>query len=1109
MEKKCNSSSFMQIRLRKPLLIMKFLCFFFLLSVSVSAASYSQNAKFTISLNDVALTEVFSTIRANSEFTFIYNMDDVRNIRVKSLNVHDASIREILDAVLQNTGFIYKIEDRVIVIQPQEMKEEKKSVRVKGWVHDKGKQPLPGVTVRMVGVSLGTATNAQGWFAIDLPVEKGTLEFSFVGYKKKQIDFTDKTDTLKIVLEEDLQNIDEVVVTGIFNRPKESFTGAVTTISREEIKTYYSRNLIQTLANLDPSLRIIENNAQGSNPNALPELQLRGASSLLTAQDIQDQKSNYELNQPLFIMDGFEVTLERVMDLNDNEIESITVLKDASATALYGSRGANGVIVITSLNPKAGKLTVSYEGMVKFEIPNLSSYDDLTNAKEKLELERVYGLWDDSNLQETYQQLKDVVDSGLNYNWLDEPLRTGVGQRHVLNVVGGAEAWRYSVNLFYDATIGVMKGSDRKNFNGSMMLNYMEGKWNVRQLLTVGKNTSHESPYGQYSDYVRMNRYWTPYDDNGELIEYYYHPNATAYIENPMYNKEIGCWNASKYTSLRSSTQARYEISPAFTITGLLGLTWKFGIQDSFIPPNHKYYDGEENIEQKGKYSRGEKTESSWETRITLNYAKTFEEKHMLTLGLAGEISETKNDFVNWSATGFLTSEIDHLSTSLGYPSTGGTYGSESTSRRVSLSGFCNYYYDSRYFLDLTYRLDGGSSFGKNSRFSSFYALGAGWMISKEEFVQEYLPFISDWSVRYSYGVSGNMTFSPEQSMEVFNRETNYTYNGGVGVKMASFANPNLKQQNTYQHNAGMNLGFFNNRLTFVVNYYTKLTDNTLTTIKLPVSHGFETVNGNVGEIRNTGYDVSVSVALLNTKKWKWNANGNFSNNKSKLVKLSEGFKETLKYYDKSMGSAGTILKYREGHSMSAVYGLRTIGVDPLSGQRVFLTKDGQMTQYQSGEDLVYLGDSQPKINGTFNTTVSYGGLSVSVGFNLVWGGVAENYTELNKRENLNLTYNVDRQVVKDGWQKIGDNALYKKQGTTVTNTYPCDMFVHKNNIFSCNSINIRYSFPKELTKKLGMEMLSVSTLLSDIFYFSTIHRERGTSYPYSINPNLTISCTF
>ena len=181
------------------------------------------------------------------------------------------------------------------------------------------------------------------------------------------------------------------------------------------------------------------------------------------------------------------------------------------------------------------------------------------------------------------------------------------------------------------------------------------------------------------------------------MIEQYYHPNATTLIDNPMYNKEVGCWNESKYTSLRSTTQARFDISEAFQITAMLGLTKKMGTQDSFIPPTHKYYDSEENIEQKGSYGRGEKTESLWETRWALNYAKT---------------------------TGFLTSDIDHLATSLGYPSTGGTYGSESTSRRVSLSGFCNYYYDTRYFIDLTYSLDGGSSFGKNSRFSSFYSIG-------------------------------------------------------------------------------------------------------------------------------------------------------------------------------------------------------------------------------------------------------------------------------------------------------------------------------------------------------------------------------------------------
>lgn len=1109
MKKKCNSGGLMKIRLRKTLLVMKFLCFFFLLSVSVSAASYSQNARFTLTLENVALTDVFSTIRKSSEFTFIYNMDDVRNIRVKSINVHEATIQEILDEVLRNTGFVYQIEDYVIVIQPQETKEEKKSLRLKGWVRDKKKEPLPGVTVRMVGVSLGTATNAQGWFAIDLPVTKGEVEFSFVGYKKQKITFTEKTDTLQIVMEEDFQQVEEVVVTGIFNKPKESFTGAVTTISQEEIRTHYSRNLIQTLASLDPSLRIIQNNAQGSNPNALPELQLRGASTLLSADDIRDQKSNYELNQPLFIMDGFEVTLERVMDLNDNEIESITILKDASATALYGSRGANGVIVITSLRPKAGKISVTYSGKVKVEIPDLSSYDNLTNAREKLELERVYGVWDDSSLQELYQSLKDVVDSGVNYNWAKEPLRTGVGQQHILNIMGGVEAWRFRFDLFYDETIGVMKGSDRTNFNGSMEIDYVHGKWNVRQLLTIGLNTSEDSPYGQFSDYVRMNRYWEPYDENGELIEQYYHPNATALIDNPMYNKEIGCWNESKYTSLRSTTQARFDISEAFQITAMLGLTKKMGTQDSFIPPTHKYYDSEENIEQKGSYGRGEKTESLWETRWALNYAKTFNEKHMLTVGIAGEMSETKYDNVSWSATGFLTSDIDHLATSLGYPSTGGTYGSESTSRRVSLSGFCNYYYDTRYFIDLTYRLDGGSSFGKNSRFSSFYALGVGWTLSKEEFIIEHLPFISNWQFRYSYGVSGNMAFSPEQSMEVFNRETNYTYNGGVGVKMATFANPNLKQQNTFQHNVGMNLSLFKDRITFNLNYYRKLTDNTLTDIYIPASHGFTTVKGNVGEVRNEGYDGSISFNVLRSEKFNWNLSGSFSHNKETLVKLAEGFKNSLKYYDTSMGSATTYLRYREGHSMTAVYGLRTIGVDPLSGQRVFLTKDGEMTMYQNGKDLVYLGDSQPKVNGSIHTTISYGGLSVSLGFGLQWGGVAENFTELNKRENLNLTYNVDRQVLKDGWKKAGDEALYKRQGAYVVNTYGCDMFIHKNNIFNLNSINVRYNFPRKLIKKLGMEMLSISTDLTDIFYFSTIHRERGTSYPYSINPNLSISCSF
>ena len=446
------------------LLIMKFLCLFVLLSVSVSAASYSQNARFSLSLENVALTDIFSTIRKSSEFTFIYNMDDVRNIRVKSLHVQKATVQEILDEVLRNTAFVYQIEDHVIVIQPQDTKEKKNSVTVQGWVRDKQKVPLPGVTVRMVGVSLGTATNARGWFSIDLPVLKGKLEFSFVGYKKQQVEFSEKTDTLQIVLEEDLQQVEEVVVTGIFNKPKESFTGAVTSVTKEDLKVNFSRNLIQTLANIDASLLIVQNNEMGSDPNTLPEIQLRGASTMLDISDLENQKKRPEYNQPLFIMDGFEVDLERVMDLNQNDIESITILKDASATSLYGSRGANGVIIITTTLASAGALTVSYEGRLNLQIPDFSTYDNLMTAAEKFEVEKLYGVWDNlsSNLpngqkyEDAYKEIEAAIADGLNYNWLKVPTRTGVGQNHALRFMGSQESWNYALSLSYDDTKGSM-----------------------------------------------------------------------------------------------------------------------------------------------------------------------------------------------------------------------------------------------------------------------------------------------------------------------------------------------------------------------------------------------------------------------------------------------------------------------------------------------------------------------------------------------------------------------------------------------------------------------------------------------------------------------------
>ena len=1124
MKKKCNSSSLMKIRLRKTLLAMKFLCFFFLLSVSVSAASYSQNAKFTISLNNVALTEVFSTIRANSEFTFIYNVDDVRNFRIKSINVHEATIQEILDEVLRNTGFVYKIEDHVVVIQPQDMKEKKKSVRVKGWVNDKSKQPLPGVTVRMVGVSLGTATNAQGWFAIDLPVEKGTLEFSFVGYKKKQIDFTEKTDTLRIVLEEDFQQVEEVVVTGIFNKPKESFTGAVTSVTKEDLKVNFSRNLIQTLANIDASLLIVQNNEMGSDPNTLPEIQLRGASTMLDISDLENQKKRPEYNQPLFIMDGFEVDLERVMDLNQNDIENITILKDASATSLYGSRGANGVIVITTTLANAGSLTVSYEGRLNLQIPDFSTYDNLMTASEKFETEKLYGVWNNLNsylsngqkMEDAYKELEAAIADGVNYDWLKVPTRTGVGQNHVLRFMGSQENWNYMLSLAYDDTQGAMKKSDRKNFNGTMQLGYHKNKWNVRQSLAVGINKSQDSPYGQFYYYVQMNRYWEPYDENGKPVDYFYHPLSTyGPIDNPLYDYAVGKWNKTKYTNLRSNTIIDFTFSENLKASATLGLNRKSKTSDTFTPPEHKYFQYVTEIEKKGSFARRESEETMWQVRLALNYNNIFSEKHMVTLGVSAELSETISDDVDWSATGYISSNVSHPGMSMSYPSTGGTSGSESTVRRASLIASANYYYDQRYFVDLSINYNGASSFGENNRFQYFYSLGAGWVVSNETFVKEHLPFINEMRFRYSFGVTGNMFVSPEKSLEVFNRNSSSTYLGGIAWTLSQFANSDLEQQNAYQHNAGLDVGLFNSRVSISLNYYNFLTNNTLTDMNLPISHGFDRVAGNVGKIRNEGLDGNVRVGLYrNTeKKIDWTLNASFSKRKNVVVKLSEGFKERISMHNKGMSTNTDLVRYQEGRSLEAIYGLRTVGVDPTSGQRVFLKKDGLTTTLeQNADDLVYLGDRQPKLNGTFSTSFFYGGFNMTIGFGVKWGGKSVNQTEMTKGENASLTYNLDRRMTKYSWKQVGDQARYKNKYGDYGNlsTYICDAFIHKDNVFSCNNINLSYTFSQDWFKRATrLQSLSISASLSDIFYFSTIKRERGTSYPFSINPNFSISCTF
>ena len=393
----------------------------------------------------------------------------------------------------------------------QKMKSDRRTVR--GQVKNEQGEPLIGVTVYDGSGKASGVTNLDGMYEISIPNTRVTIRFSYVGMETADVTVESGTaDVTRNLSMRSNTTIKDVVVTGIFRKNKNAFTGAVSTITNKELKEFGNKNLLTSIANIDPSFNMLVNNQFGSDPNHLPDVQIRGTANLPTITNLQDN-TRTDLNTPLIIMDGFEISLTRMMDLNEDEVESITLLKDGSATAIYGSRGANGVIVIQRKSPKAGRLRFTYTGSLNIEAPDLTDYH-LLNAADKLELERRSGYYDstdptrDFRLKRRYSQLLREVARGVDTDWLSKPLRTGVGQRHNIRLEGGDESFRYAASLQYNKVAGVMKGSGRNSFNGGITLSYRHSGLLFTNDLNIGHTHSDNSPYGSFSDYTKLNPYW-------------------------------------------------------------------------------------------------------------------------------------------------------------------------------------------------------------------------------------------------------------------------------------------------------------------------------------------------------------------------------------------------------------------------------------------------------------------------------------------------------------------------------------------------------------------------------------------------------------------------
>ena len=907
---------------------------------------------------------------------------------------------------------------------------------------------------------------------------------------------------------------------------------------------YKGQNLLQTLRNADASLNIPMNNMMGSDPNSLPQMNIRGTSSLPLSIKELNETTKQNVNTPLIIMDGFEISLTKLMDYNDEEIESITILKDASATAIYGSRGANGVIVVETKQPEPGKLKMTATAGITFEVPDLTSYD-LLNARDKLELERMVGLYESDGKPTTtmeYEQLyksrlKDVL-SGVETDWMSKPLRTGIGQNYNVRLEGGRDEFRWGTSLSWKDTQGAMKGSSRRVFNGDITLMYTYKNLLFRNYTNISNTLSDESPYGSFSNYVQQQPYNKPYDENGNVIRYFdTTAGSSAQSQNPLYDAMLNTFDKSRTLGLINNFSIEWRILPELILRGQLGLSTTRGTSDLFYPASHTMfieYDDNGFGDRKGQYTKTNGYTKDLSAQVGLNWNQTFLDKHSLFANFTWNIQSSESRSTTVMAEGFGNDNMDDISQATYYYRDSHPTGSDSKTREVGFIGALNYSYDDRYLLDASYRYSGSSMYGADNHWGGFWSVGAGWNIHNEHFFPEE-SIVKLLKLRWSLGYTGTQNFNPYQARATYEYGDIY-YDGRLGTTIMGIPNTRLKWQRVFDSNYGFDLAL-GSFLTLRAEYYTQNTDNLLSDITLPPSAGFTTYKENLGEIQNKGVEVALSVTPWRNNEERGWLTFTFSaqHNKNTIKKIYDIFNQSNDAADDAINSdepgygssdedwneyhlqtTRPATKYYEGCSMTAIWGVRSLGIDPMSGREMFLDKNGNPTFDYSTDDQVVIGDTNPKLRGNFGISGGWRGFTFSMTASYKLGGDLYNTTLVDRVENVSGFGNLDKRVA-ETWLNPGDHAKYRSitMGQSATDyqiTKPTSRFVQSDDEIYFSSLSVGYEFTSvqyPWVNRIGMERLKLGFTANELARFSKVKVERGTSYPFARTFSFTLNASF
>lgn len=1129
--------------------IMRMISFLMLISLMhVTAASRSQTV--TLSGKNLTVRAIFSAIEKQTGYLVWGKAAFLDSSKPVTIVAHEMPLSSFLDRVVTDQPFTYKIAGNTIILseKPPGVSFNPPIVLYQApsnyfpfagmVINAETKEKLVSATIGVKGAAYAVVADQYGNFNLGEVKPDATLQISSVGFQTIEISakslvnispnntLTLKSGTIRkipngvyiIALNPVRAVLAEVVINnGMFTRNKESFSGAATVFTGAELRAVGTKNALQSLKTLDPSFIIVENNLAGSNPNRMPTIEIRGRTTL-TNTNLNDQFSA-DPNQPLFILDGFETTLQTIYDLDMNRIAKITILKDAASTALYGSKAANGVVVVETKRPVPGKMQVSYSADFSAELPDLSSYNLMT-AEEKLRWEQLTNSTlststDAWRIEERYAARTADVARGVNTYWLHEPVQTGLGQRHSIQFNGGNSDLVFNAGATYTKKEGAMKGSSRENWGGNLVISYRKGRLNITENLMLQGSKGIESPYGNFATFAAANPYYRKTDENG-FVNRQLDPIYDTTEINPLYNASLYSINQNKSFGFTNNLRGIFTLTNSLQLEAGLAAGKNNSDAVVFIPPDNTLFDGVE-ANKKGSYTSAKTETKTVNAYAAISYGQMIG-KGRLSANVRGNIESTTNEMLGFTAVGFPYGTNGNPSYAYGYAPASRPNSSRVTSRGAGIASSINYMYDNRYGIDLVYTLSGASAFGSNKRYKPFYSAGASWNINREEFFRN-ISWVNSLRLRGNIGYSGNQNLGNFTSVSTYAYQSTSSNYFGQGLALQSLGSPDLEWSKTLNGSYGLEFSLLNNRVGGSIEYFTKLTDPLSVPAEGTVPSSVAVNNSyviNVGNLNTTGWNLNLRYSPIYQleKRIIWTIAVTATQNKSEY----NGFSNRLSALNKEEQESNGLSRYYDGYSPDDIWAVESLGIDPANGREIFRKQDGSITYVYDPADIVRIGNLRPKLEGVITNTFAYRDFTLGISARYRIGGYVFNSALYNKVENTGgnissfalviVRPNLDKRALYNRWQKPGDVAEFTS--VKAFNASPMSSrYVQKDSHLIGESINLGWRTSAPWVRRLHLQTIGANFILNDIFRIESVLTERGLEYPFARTASLSINLSF